>query len=40
MINFENWIWIVNYILGTDLDWIENPKNRIEQQPERNSSTK
>jgi len=32
-IHFENWIWIVNQIFVMDLDWIDNPKNQIEQYP-------
>ncbi len=27
------WIWILNYIFVLDLDWIDNPKNWIEQKP-------
>jgi hypothetical protein len=32
-IHLEKWIWIVNHIFVMDLDWIDNPKNWIEQQP-------
>ena len=34
-IHFENWIWIWidNHKFVKDLDWIENPKNWIEQYP-------
>jgi hypothetical protein len=34
-IHFEKWIWIwiSNHIFVMDLDWIDNKKNRIEQQP-------
>ncbi len=33
-IDFEKWIfiWIVNHIVVMDLDWVNNPKNWIEQQ--------
>ncbi len=36
-IRFEKWIWtwIDNHLFAMDLDWIDNPKNRIEQQPAR-----
>ncbi len=39
-IHFERWIliWIVNHILLTDLDWIDNLKKWIVQQPDYNNT--
>jgi len=39
-IHFERWIliWIVNHILLTDLDWIDNLKKWIVQQPGYNNT--
>jgi len=33
-INFENQISVVNHKFLMDLEWINNLKNRIEQQPD------
>jgi hypothetical protein len=31
----SGFIWIFNHIFVLDLDWIDNPKNWIEQKPAR-----